>query len=253
MSDIEKVRDDLAAFELEALSLLLHMRAGQPPARNRREKWVDRLPGFRRAVYEGMHSGGREKVPREILKDDYVAVLPAVQWACALIRKGRSKWSPEECFCQCFGDLEIEFCRPFPCPRSYVEEFEEAQESPSDIAAELVGRRLGLSGEKVRKSRYRERNLKGTSIQCVLASLFLDLASYPPDEERRATQALVLDTLFCTGYQTIKLYYLVQIAHCLDKPIAFAAPDNNEVRSLCDQTINSSSSDTLRPFTRTVD
>jgi len=71
-SPIDEVQQDLVAFELEALALLLHKWA-EPEIVKKREKdeWKNKIIAFRKAVIAGKSTGSRRKLEPEIIRAEF--------------------------------------------------------------------------------------------------------------------------------------------------------------------------------------
>jgi hypothetical protein len=253
----DDVRDDLADLELEALSHLLHHWATNYAARRLKASPLKqhanrtlrrRLKMLRYGVISGVNQGSRGKsrelVPHEISNDEYDVILPAVEQVHEPPRSIRelahvASWlSIQSVPLSANGSLR----RVFPCPQSIVKEVAgdlvSRGRSITQIAQFITGARLGITlrtvanaGRKVRPLGFRLP--PRTATQQLLASLFLDVASYGFDKRSRSAAGIILDVLANTGYPPIMLAYLVQIAHSLPSKVTAMPPDVAAIETFC--------------------
>lgn len=246
-----KIRSQLVRFEIEALSTLLHFWAENRDDEQRPRAWRSRLPSFRVAVLKGLgeevtRRGPRShKIPPELVADERCVMLDMAQVICDECpeedRHAIRKW---------LDSVEIpttvdgcsSLTRSFPGPVQSLDSIARLlvglRDPPASIAHEIVSRRLSVIRVETARKAPRvasklDREQPRSRSQRVLASVLLDLCSYPPNAERLTLVARALDALCSSGYPPRMLYYLVQLAHKIPKEISIRLPPEQDIESLC--------------------
>ena len=224
------IKDSLIGLELRALSRVL---ADWSKTGVRKPK---KLQAFRKAVMTELTKGKKESIPHEIVEDEFRVMLGCVKWAqrTGKIDKVESRASGN-----------IRFWRAFPCSPPGLDKNPPIKRhkkrihrgvEPEHIARDLVAERLYVSNDTVDNalSGKKARRFETTAEQRLLISLFLDVsAGSKENRETLGMETLLLDTLLATEYLPIAIYYVVQIAHSLERPIAMGKHDHTKLKELC--------------------
>lgn len=105
---------------------------------------------------------------------------------------------------------------------------------PSEIAEKVTAIRLSISGQTVKNCCAKvDRPHENTPAQRLLASLLIDVLSFPQKPDRYLLAARIQDALLLSGYHALQLYYLVNNSHKRREHLACACPDRKAVEAVC--------------------
>jgi hypothetical protein len=268
----KKLSEELIGFELEALSLLLHYWALPFVVKKRTANWKDKFPKFRSAVIAGMGKGFHEKLtPRELVFSEYKEIYESLKW----LRKECENYKMSELASRlaeipiireltCNGKPFF-IDRPIPVVIEDADKFcrkllgrKKEKKELSDIAYEIVGKRLQCSPKKVKDSTLEE-NFKRAKVnkeQGFLISAFIDICSLPEKDFRRDMLAKILNALFETKCHVLILCYLLRKAHAIktkpDNRLSVGEYKFEQVEDLCRAMTANSHPLSYRPFLRLI-
>jgi len=261
MTSAKKLNKKLISFELEALSLLLHYWAEPSAVKKRTANWPDKLPRFRSAVIAGMGRGTHEKrTPRELVDSEYKEIYQALKW----LRTECEEYEFDELTaqivrihipCEMLGERGLSF-RPIPLMakdvRKICRHLLERDKKLSEIAYEVVGKRLRCSAKKVKEAAAKKsfKRFQISKSQRLLISVFLDLCSLPEKELRFDLLARILNTLFLNKCHLLIIYYLLQTAHTIETKLFFGDYNFDDVEVLCESICPKIKKFEFSPFTR---
>ena len=252
-------RRQLVGAELEAIANLLHVQA---------EAWFQkkhsdvvlqrRLQGLRKSVRSGLSI---EWLTREILIDEFDALHPAVEQIDDQYRSSNVRLTHALATCTVEGKdgKPVRVKRPLPIPRTELTEprvyqlrkprggkkkkvplcdLFGASRRGTKVLTKLVVRArfwpLSMSQiDRARRKGKRKPMACTTNAQKLLASVFLDVASFELTPERRRMMERILNALRLSGYDPFGLFYLVHTAQRLNEPIALGHCTSLEVGRLC--------------------
>jgi hypothetical protein len=262
----KKLSEELIGFELEALSLLLHYWALPSVVKKRSANWKDKFPKFRSAVIAGMGKGFHEKLtPRELVFSEYKEIYESLKW----LRKECENYEVGELATRLaeipilreltYNRKSLFVDRPIPIAIQDTDKFcgnfiGPKKKELSEIAYEIVGKRLQCSPKKVKDSTL-EKNFKRAKVskeQGLLISVFIDLCSLPEKDFRRDMLAKILNALFETKCHVLILWYLLRKAHAIkakpDNKLFVGKHDFEKIEDLCRVITAGSSPLSYRPF-----
>lgn len=201
----DPITDEILDFELVATSLLLHEWVKEFGRDERRARIRSKMADLRKAVLRPYSGRKRELVPHELVRDEFDLVRHAV-------RSFRKDPTRDVIPYPLSEDRSI--LRPWPWPGMRRQHMLKATGTPTEAARRIVGERLRLGSETVRKAvRRKYRRPHPLPGQQLLASLFLDYCREMPAADARPRLGDILDVLVGSGYPLIKVYYLVRAAH----------------------------------------
>lgn len=225
-----RIKVDLMGLELKSLAAVIDEWSGTM-VRDKRK-----LLAFRDAMMAGLKMGKKESVEREIVEDEYLVMCDVVQFLEDAGGVG------DEVVCQLhISECELHpFHRAVPCPPEEMGSLQIQIDSGTKcevVARDLVVKRLPISESTVKNAvnPRKSRRYDTSAEQRFLVSLFLDACSHPASDEQLAKQVVLLDTLVATGYPAIAVYYLVQRAHEVPRPISLYPNARRGIEALCNK------------------
>lgn len=243
MHDRKKVREELLADEFRALANICLALVAPAGARTRNQKIdrEDKARAFRRAVMSGMGSGKAERVPHDLVEDEYRLALEGLQ-SVKKEPKGRDGWL------ELLSELTVEYrmkigCeselvirRPFPWrPLLNRNAFNIGGSwNASAVAAGVTAARFSLAPASMPSYLYRREEREVVEpYQKLLGSLYLDVASFRKVTEAQKLRERLYDALCASNYPKMKRYYIVLLAHNLQEDFtrSYCAV---EINKLCD-------------------
>jgi hypothetical protein len=192
-----------------------------------------KLLAFRDAMMVGLNHGAKDAIPYEIVEDEYLVMLDALNSISAT----KNMLSGVEH--KIDSRKRKTFFRPFPCSPENLKgvsiQFMSGHKKEV-IARRLVNKRIGVSENTVKNSlRHKEpRRYVSTPVQRLLISLFLDVVAPPDTPERVNLQITILDALIATNLAPIAIYYVIQASHDIKKPISLTVKAH-DIHQLCNE------------------
>lgn len=242
MIDPAAFRPELLGHEYRAVARLCGRWASKIHDGNHRD-WEAKAELLRSAVFVGIGTGGAESVPHELVFEEYCATYAAFRCAMDLHKVRRLDRRGLERVLSS-GEIEYQFgetsvLRPFPaCERIADDVLSDRQGltlKPSYAAFALVGERLGIRPDTVRKlsgKQPRRSQEAVTAASALLASIYLDLCSVD-----RGWLGDLRDLAFAaleeSQYSGIRLFYLVLLAHNTPVPLVRATVEPEMLERLC--------------------